>query len=294
MTTPYNRATFFLGDGKYGWSENLWDPVQAAPLTDTLNKAMALAPVRNAMLATGPFIQYIRLSIEGVPRSSLFVALNKNAKIAAWNGQQIKSLTGNIQLPADNPFSSVKVMLSAAIGTPASNFLSKRSISGVPDSLILDQDLDAGDPWFPAWQKYLGRLIANWGIKTYKRHTPNANNNITTIIQDAGGQPTITVKAPLLLVLTSVCTINIRIVGYVADSGTPNLNGLYRAKIIGDPANGVYQLLHPFKPLVPLCNGMAFLDDIVVPPITAGAVMGPGKKSRGRPFGLSRGRSRRR
>lgn len=293
-----NKALFLFTDQSYGWTESLYDPVDSPSLQDTLNKAIALAPVRQKMLAENLQIAGIRVSTIGVPRSSLGVVLGKNAKVSAWNGQSIKSLIGNIQLPADNPFSAVKVILAASVtqGATTYNLQSKRSISGVPDALVLDQDLDAGDPWFPAWQNYLARLVANWGILAYVRPVPNVQANlIKSIIQDTAGNPVITLTNALAT-LSASCTFQLRVYGYKSNPGGPTINGVFPAK----PNNSVggmadtWTLLHPFKPLDPLCLGAAAFNALQVAAIKGGSVVGPGKKARGRPSRLPRGRARKR
>lgn len=297
-----NRAQFFFSDGRYGWSEVYYDATAGSlALTETWTRAQKLASFRQNMLATGagvckggpctfPSLIWTRISNTANPRQTLF----SNPSGLILNGIQGQGLIGKQLISAsesgvapDNPYSAVGLILSLANGGQ-----SKRSISGVPDEFICDQAFDPSNGWVKSAQAFVDSLISGpWGaLQATHPSTPPAGSVITAITQDAFGHPVITLTTGLPV----GCSVRLTVWNYVANTGTPSINGTYRA--FPGPATAglatVWTLRKVFTPLSPLCFGNAIVYTPAVTAFTNAVLTRPTKRSRGRPTALPRGRAR--
>jgi hypothetical protein len=329
-----SKVLFFINDGGYGWSESYYDTAANVNPIDTLPRAQALAAIRAAALGFGPgtcpgsscsnpTLVGIRISTVGQPRNTIF---------STPNGQIIANGAGIPPFPAltpgggatagpsttpDNPYSAIEMLCLLANGQQA-----KRALSGVPDAAVCDQLYNPNTNWFKLAQAYAVELTSGrWGslsqlnIATKLNPPPGTQiislgNSVATPpipAQNEHGQPYIRVRTPLNFGGSgspAIClTLKMVVWGYVAQPCTPNLNGVYRAVPIDvglPPAPGftlstdTFLLRRSFPPLSDLCLGYASPPVPLVLAFSSIIFQRPMKKDRGRPFGLVRGRARKR
>ena len=299
-----NKATFFINDGSYGWSESYYDKATSPALGDTMTRALALAKPRSQMLGSAsacalgcsaPILQWIRVSQLGAARRTLFATIgtfnvpNPQTLVAvASTNVSIKNLPAN-ETAADNPYSALEMALELSGGGT-----SKRAISGVPDDVICDQGFTQNSPFFSSAKTFIQQLIQSWGaLQRLTPSSPPAGSVIDTITQDPNGRPIITLAAALPIACCA--TMQLQIFCYKATPGSPVINGIYRAFPVYTPpavTTAVWMLNKAFPPLFPLCNGYAIQPAPSVASFNSGRFIRPMKKSRGRPTNLVRGRRR--
>jgi hypothetical protein len=303
MPSTLNRATLFINDGSFGWSESYYR-VGSETFQATMARAAILAQLRQNMLGgvascsvtcTGPTVRWIRVSsrFPGQQRLGLFatyggILLNDPAQQQQL--PQLPGLKGGVLDAADNPYSAIEFILTLAAGGQ-----SRRAISGVPDDFICDQGLSNVGGFVNALKLFVGELVANWGALTSRPPaTPLPGQVILEITQDPSGRPIIKLTSPVPI----VCSQKLQVFQYVAVPGTKNLNGTYLAlpQTPSVPMTGstdIWLLRRPMPPLSWLSMGNALVPTPVVSAFTYPvSTPRPTKRDRGRPFGLSRGRAR--
>lgn len=282
-----NRATFLFSDGKFGWTESYYDSNNAGAVPATMANAQRLAQSRQQALAgpaskgqLGPQLQAIRVSNVETPRKTLLAGINSSPN-------QLQSIkVSNPSAPAaDNPYSAVGVVFGLTSGRQ-----SKRSFSGLDDSVILDQELGSST-LLSKLDSFLATLRTGgvWGALSFDRATAN-QRPITAVAQNPKGQPQLTLSAALAPP-AGVCSIKVAVIDYKGNAGTPSINGVFQG--FPDATNAIWTLGRVFKPLDPLCLGIMMLWEPVVDLFVSSLITGPTKKSRGRNFRLPRGRARR-
>ena len=305
------KAVFFFEDGKSGWSESYYDTGANPTLSSTYDRAMKLARARAKLLAGGgnpcggagcnnPLLTWVRVSQVGVPRNTMFgnpmgVTVIPGGVPTGWGLPDRPSVSDVGVQPPDNPYSAILMICGLAGGGQ-----SKRPLSGVPDALVCDQSFDRNNAFIKAWKQFATELTnGSWGalsaLGAEATRNPALGIQIGSVTQDALGRPILTPVTPIPQPAGINCCTGARVTVscYVADHGTPVINGTYRAVlgITGTQITSV-TLKHVFRPLAPFCPGYFQFYAPVVLPFTSAVLDKPMQRKRGRPFGLSRGRSR--
>ena len=232
--------------------------------------------------------------------------------------------------PADNPYSGVEVIL-----TDNYPGQSKRNIAGVPDDFVCDQALKytnntgGAGTWITQFQNFAGELVGgNWGAlhpcpALWKQRPNQAGSTggvpnalpIVGLGGTWGGYPmpfpvqNISTGQPYVLVggagwnfgpgAFDPCAFWLVIVGTVAQPGSPDINGVYKASPIAPYQNtaatytsNLFLLRHRFKPLNVLCQGWALQRQFTVSAFQRVQILRPASRKRGGPTERHRGRSR--
>lgn len=328
MNTPsLAKITMYFSDGKFGWSEtyytlaqvllktNLIDPISLLPATVKLAQArasmLAGAPSGCSLALAGyqgsaPYLEYIRISQVGQPRNTAFYdpqsgqIINSGSLSASLSNNPL-NVSGLLSAEtADNPYSAMEMLMTLSNGLTV-----KRSLSGIPDSVICDQAWNRSNSWYTLWLAFANALVTGgWGVASNSITANNASlvgsEPITGISQiDPLGRPTITIPGALSYATSINGCPDYRVLIYCyrsAPGGYPNLNGVYRVNLpqgSSAPAGTVLQIQRSFKPLNPSNYGSVMpYNGPFFSPIRAITLTRPVAKKRGRPFGLPRGRAR--
>lgn len=263
------KATFFITDGRYSWTESYYntngmtDGIKATQtaLGAIMLQAVRLARFRAAMLPSStvtnsqqstctsgsfPQLVYIRISQVGSPRNTLFFdpsgstltsSILQTNRVPPFKSDKLLQLT-----QADNPYSGVQMELSLNNG-----LTSKRVLSGVPDNSICDQTVDSSSDFATLFNVFAAELVnTQWGVIS---SSVTANNNgsvpagaVPILAWSADDpvfcRPTITVGSAWPAATTPQGCGNqyVQVICYKSNPGPfPNLNGIYR---IGTTTSG--------------------------------------------------------
>lgn len=289
------KCTIFFTDGKYGWSESLWNSSQTT-LDRVLEKGITLARKRLPLCGAGPQVPYIRVSDESQYRDSLIETLNlvtiKPDGTQATQGTQggtqptfiapvLKPLTGIDA--SDRPYSAILVRNES--GTLYRRLMYLR---GCPDSIIVDPiGPTPTKAWYDGFIQWAAELIAGqWRFKVLSREPTNQPKPITGIFPQAAAEARIKSAGHGLAVLNEVRVFNCKGVG-------PLPKGIYSVSSIVDADN--FTLVN-YKPDIGTISyfggGKYILRTSVYAPITNTLIRGQTSRKTGRPFDSPRGRRR--
>lgn len=328
---PIAKCTFFFSDGKYGWSETYCQSLLTGgklavsqSLASVMPAVLRLAAKRGNMLPgavgncsnitnrgvkTTPVLEYIRISQVGVPRNSLFYSPSGGELVTPAGAANINvafpSDTTMLALTADNPYSAVEMEISLGNG-----LVTRRAISGVPDSVVCDQEWSYNSSWYTLWKAFAQQLFLDqWGVLSSSVAANGVNlTNATPILgisqqDDIFCRPYIQVGSVGNFVGSgNICGGNyVQIVCYKSNPGPfPNLNGIYRigtitpATILTGSATTQgfqFQLNKSFKCLNPFNLGyvLPYAGPAFVP-ITGAQLTRTILKKRGSPFDRPHGK----
>lgn len=267
------RATFFFADGNYGASETHWYQTQNADLTDVLSAAQSLGVLRQKILGQNVKMTYVRVSYDDTFRDSLERPANQ-AQLPAVPPNQFGFPN------SDNPYSNLLLRCESG-----SQYRKSLYLFGVPDDYIADQAFNPVAAWTDYFKGWTKQLMIKWGFKCLNQDpAQNPHLPITNIVNGANG---VAITVPNHNLATGT-KIHVR---QVKGTGT-SPNGTWQALVVdvntinllGYVPNGIFAY-----------TGGGFVQKVVyaVEPYTNITIMRPTHRKRGLPFGLSRGRSRR-
>jgi hypothetical protein len=214
------RATFFLEDGAYAWTETHYVIGSPPNLTEPLKIARTLADARTMLLPTysgdmgpggGPQMTELRVSFDDVWRDSL---IDPNVKRGSPGAKYNKELEEDPNPRPEVPYSTALIRLQAG-----SLYRRSMYMSGVPQKIIIDPNGPfAGNDaaWLSAFNKYKKLLAGdgtNWGFKVALKTGDGVTEKFITGVQIAAGLVTLTIpnhNFPLLNPDGSFPTVIIR------------------------------------------------------------------------------------
>lgn len=282
------RATMFFSDGKYGWSESHYDPVDGDSLQVVLTKAIELATARSLLLGAGPTLDYIRVSYDSVWRDSLVApGIQPYGPPPNYYNKKFPPPDGN---------SDVAYSVFQAMGLSGTLFRKPIYLSGVPDVVITDPQSNPINPdWRKAFNAYRAILIATWGFKVIDRDpTSNPPKTIQAIsYANPPGLTTLNVPGHGLLTGDKV-----RVYGVKQAPNTNKLNGVWfvTVPVVGGNPDVNNIQLNGYGTLDPkwLGGGQIQKQIYAVKPYTDVFIKRETHRKRGRPFDSPRGRLKRR
>lgn len=265
------RATFFLEQGKQGWTES-WYKDGDKP-ANAMAQAEALSILRVRILQRGALLNKIRISVPGAPRDAEFKAYS-DASSTGQYGAAVNSEDREAQV-------SINVRLFAGDATWRTWM-----VRGVPADAI---DNIAGKSTVqPIYEAILRNFVTqvaagSWALR---KSGYGASNRVLSIVQLSGKLQTVTTVDNLAAGIVAGAVVNLR-----GGTGVSNINGNWRVRaVLGLTSFSVWpKITRQYGDL-----DAGSLDVRLVtqtyPSITAGTPIGVTTRRTGRPSYLPRGR----
>lgn len=263
---PLFRATFFFKNSNgYGWTETIHS--NKATLTDVLNAAAALVPIRQKLMGNDVFLPFVRVSDDLVRGDSFIFQVP---------GGSTGNATHNAQT-SDIPNTCLVIRLDASSTRRRTLYL-----RGQPDTVVQSGGVYTPDgPFITNMDRWLQQLIDDtWAIKGKSGTAlPIPISTATQTLPD--GVVTVTTPTPHGLSVRDTVTIQ-RCVG------SPQINGTWQVNKV-DSAE-VFKIL--IKQIMGnyLGAGTATASAFNALPIIEGEVRGVSHRITGVPFDRPRGR----
>jgi hypothetical protein len=198
----YVRGTIFFADTRSyaiaGWSETHVNMTADISLPAAIGQLAYLGQLRQAMLAPGIIVGYLRVSNDEIFRDSQILPglaplianiANQAGQLTPTGGQPPSSgnpgpafAPGNPLFALDNPDMPWTAVLCRGEGPAPFNSRAMFWVTGLPDELTFSQNRGITDPtWVQAFNAWKGELIQNYGFLGQNNTSTNPAIRITNV-----------------------------------------------------------------------------------------------------------------
>ena len=280
----------FFDDGITGWSESHYDTVSQTLTAAIVQARTILVPARRGLLASGPFLKYLRASYDDTWRDSQVFFLP--APVKGLNGQYINN-TGWAGLSAATEWTTALLR-----GIGGDLYRKQIYISGIPYPDPTDISSPFDDPVLvAAFQAYKVVLVTNnYGFPVWQRDIITyPYRSVTAVI--AAAQPatgfnlTIPAHGFTGVIGTRLWLWTMKFQNADPNARYINPNGAYVYNVVD--ANTINVPAFRYPTAWAFVSGQAQMQVKGVVPYTDIALERFTQRKRGRPFDAPRGRSRR-